>query len=572
MHNTNFYKKHIIFQNPLSIKNAEIPLTICIYAVLMMTGCTLNHAPTCVSGDQKCEKSDLFDGFVSYFCNDSNEWIPNLSCSMCADDKCVNEDEGRCSDEDESTCIDTEYTGILKKCINNKFISIPCGKNVKCQGNKCEKIDRSCDNNTDTKCVWINETKQSAMIACINNQLHALMCGDGLGCNGNVCNTKETVVKCTNSGETINYANNTCICNKDEHWTEVSGHCDCEPGYVNIDNKCVEEIKCTNIGEIINHANNTCICNEDEHWTDVSDHCDCEPGYINIDNSCVEETRCTNTGETLDRNTNTCICDTDNLWEGEPGNCYCKDGYYNRSGKCEILKPCLDIYNQIKIHDHCTFGLYRQNIDNTDKTALEWEVLAIENDSILLFSYYVLANMSFAGYQFDESTTHITWENSTVRSWLNGLGPDDNIGSYDYSSNNFIDTAFTSDEKKLIKYIENSNPNNPTYGIGGGNNTNDYVFLLSINEINSYYESDRERKAYASKYQSYNMRNMTNTEFINNSDCYNGHCASCYWLRSPGSHKVDAAFIYPTGSLAVWGAGTKNNNPGLRPALWLRKQ
>ena len=98
----------------------------------------------------------------------------------------------------------------------------------------------------------------------------------------------------------------------------------------------------------------------------------------------------------------------------------------------------------------------------------------------------------------------ITWEKCTLRAYLNGE-----------FYNKFNDL-----EKRLILDTTVFNNENPEFGTGGGNNTADKIFLLSIDEANRYFCRDSERIA---TYQD---------------------SVRWWWLRSPGI-KNHAAGLYP---------------------------
>lgn len=74
---------------------------------------------------------------------------------------------------------------------------------------------------------------------------------------------------------------------------------------------------------------------------------------------------------------------------------------------------------------------------------IKWRVLCVDNNEVLLLSDKVLDFKCF-----DESYSF--WKDSTLRSWLNGYGPNENSGKIDYSKNNFIDTAFSVKEKSWL--------------------------------------------------------------------------------------------------------------------------
>ena len=135
------------------------------------------------------------------------------------------------------------------------------------------------------------------------------------------------------------------------------------------------------------------------------------------------------------------------------------------------------------------FGNYRQSSDGSgsyNADPVKWRVLA--NDENSSGKLLLLADKNLDVKPYNSSYTSITWEKSTIRSWLNGYGANENNYGTDYSSDNFIDTAFSSNEQSAIAetHVYNatqsdgsSNPN-PSYSTSGGNNTTDKIFLLSM--------------------------------------------------------------------------------------------
>ena len=69
----------------------------------------------------------------------------------------------------------------------------------------------------------------------------------------------------------------------------------------------------------------------------------------------------------------------------------------------------------------------------------------------------------------------VTWETCTLRAWLNS---------------EFFETAFSASEKGQIVLSTVENPDNKEYGTEGGNTTQDYVYLLSLDEVARYFNID----------------------------------------------------------------------------------
>ena len=87
--------------------------------------------------------------------------------------------------------------------------------------------------------------------------------------------------------------------------------------------------------------------------------------------------------------------------------------------------------------------------------------------------------------RYNEKWATITWEKSSMRSWINGYKASENQSEIDYSNKNFIDTAFSTAQKNAIKTTKVENRNNIHYGSAGqgGNDTSDKIFLLSEREV-----------------------------------------------------------------------------------------
>jgi len=110
------------------------------------------------------------------------------------------------------------------------------------------------------------------------------------------------------------------------------------------------------------------------------------------------------------------------------------------------------------------FGRYEQDNDlyNGPEQIL-WRVLQITDDTVTLLSEYGLDTM-----QYHDRYEEITWENCTLRAWLNGT---------------FHDKAFDSDEQRAILNTYNPAVSNPYYRSDAGNDTIDRVYLLSWDDV-----------------------------------------------------------------------------------------
>lgn len=135
--------------------------------------------------------------------------------------------------------------------------------------------------------------------------------------------------------------------------------------------------------------------------------------------------------------------------------------------------------------DSVYYGNYAQSDSaGATKDPIKWRVLSNNSNDTQAQNkqLFLLSDQNLDVQPYNTSHTSITWEKSTIRSWLNGYAASENTCGTDYTSNNFINTAFSTDEQGAIAETYVYNRPNPDWSTDGGNNTNDKVFLLSIEE------------------------------------------------------------------------------------------
>ena len=196
-------------------------------------------------------------------------------------------------------------------------------------------------------------------------------------------------------------------------------------------------------------------------------------------------------------------------------------------------------FESLNVGDIYKFGTYEQDNDvSNGAEEIEWLVLQDEGTKILVISQYALDCK-----QYNTSYTDVTWETCSLRQWLN---------------NDFIDIAFSADEKTMIPTVTVSADKNPNHSTDPGNATQDQVFLLSVNEANKYFASDSARMCMPTNYAIANG--------VNESD--SGNCW-WWWLRSPGSFQRTAAAVNFDGGVYMYDYSPVNENIAVRPALWI---
>ena len=166
----------------------------------------------------------------------------------------------------------------------------------------------------------------------------------------------------------------------------------------------------------------------------------------------------------------------------------------------------------------------QKTFDSYNFAGYDWLVLEVQGKKALLLSKYVLERRAY-----HESSKDIAWEESDIRSYLNG---------------EFYD-SFTEQDKAQIVETQVINNDNPWFGTAGGNDTTDKVFLLSLEEVVKYFGDSGPGKE---------------------------HQECSWWLRSPGIDNGDAANVRSDGFLRTHGRSMTLADCGVRPAMWINPE
>ena len=167
---------------------------------------------------------------------------------------------------------------------------------------------------------------------------------------------------------------------------------------------------------------------------------------------------------------------------------------------------------------------------------IKWRVLQSENQEAFLLSDLILDKQVY-----NENSKAITWEESSLRAWLNGK---------------FINRAFSDEEKEKINIAEIVNQDNQYYGTEGGNNTADQIFLLSLSEVSG----KKDGKKYGF---------LNDETRICKTNSFSKMKAGLWWLRSPGDGSDYAAGVSSDGWVFRSGDDVHHYYDGVRPALHL---
>lgn len=189
-----------------------------------------------------------------------------------------------------------------------------------------------------------------------------------------------------------------------------------------------------------------------------------------------------------------------------------------------------------------TFGSYEQDGDAANgKEPIQWLVLDRDGDKVLLLSKYALDYQSFMPF-YEPVTGPFTWENSSLRRWLNST---------------FLNAAFNSSERQRLLTTTVITSPGSLHRENGPVTTEDRVFLLSNTEVYAYFANEA---ATAAEYTAYAL---SENPWAGNSTAPG---AAAWWLRTTdGSDHPDG--VYAGGRV---GEGTRAyEGEYVRPAIWV---
>ena len=236
---------------------------------------------------------------------------------------------------------------------------------------------------------------------------------------------------------------------------------------------------------------------------------------------------------------------------------------------------------EAKVGDLVCMGTYDTVPGNDKNEPIYWRVIDKQNGRLFLLSDKLLDSFAYDNESDYETSENVTWENSSVREFLNG---------------DFIDACFTPEETSLIQttHISNADSNEwleqywafdqepysamATQNHGSGPDTDDRVFLLSLEEVLRYFGEPTEPST-DPEYPFSEM--LINPEFIAyvtyavddfGQGYYNKDTLGGAWMTrtlSEGSGTYSAYCVtYISGDGSVFNYFT-NTPMFIRPAMWV---
>lgn len=193
--------------------------------------------------------------------------------------------------------------------------------------------------------------------------------------------------------------------------------------------------------------------------------------------------------------------------------------------------------------------------DDGKKIPVEWIVLDVKDGKALLLSKYVLDYK-----KFNETDKPVTWENSTLRKWLN---------------EDFCEKAFDKNEIRIVSETNNRILDNWYTFVEGGEDTMDRLFVLSTDDIvNPAYglswpdDIDHDDKFSCWVHGCWEMNSLLMSP---NGDygVYTDQFFSEWWTKTPGDHDNTMIYVRQTYTDHYNADDVVNREYGIRPAMWI---
>ena len=183
---------------------------------------------------------------------------------------------------------------------------------------------------------------------------------------------------------------------------------------------------------------------------------------------------------------------------------------------------------------------------------ISWIILEEKADSYVLIARDILE----AGIPFLETYGVSTWADSSIRDWLNGTDAYAKGGTAYSEKWNFINRAFTNAQIAMIKTSTLNTKDNEAYGIAGGGETKDQIYLLSAEEVAAYFGESLTAQCVGTPYALHKGLSATKDQGI-------------WWLRSPG-YNTSFQGVDRNGDVTSYGSA--DAQVGVRPVICVSKQ
>ena len=199
---------------------------------------------------------------------------------------------------------------------------------------------------------------------------------------------------------------------------------------------------------------------------------------------------------------------------------------------------------------------------------IRWRVIALEGGDACL-----MADRLLDCQPYHAQDGPVSWETSTVRSWLNGYPAEENSAGIDYRGKGFLDTAFTPQEREAVLQTRVENRPNGQYGTDCGRDTEDFIFLLSNDEV---FSSDTAARNgfFAGSGHDDPAKRFRSTMYAKCRGSWwssvNGYMGNSFWfMRTNGYTRDSVTYICDFGYIYQRGTISTCEDAGVLPALWI---
>ena len=197
---------------------------------------------------------------------------------------------------------------------------------------------------------------------------------------------------------------------------------------------------------------------------------------------------------------------------------------------------------------------------------IRWRIIGLEDGAA-----WLMADRLLDCLPWNTEDGPVSWENSTIRSWLNGYPAEENSAGADYRGKGFLDTAFTAGEREAILETRVENRPNRLYGTDCGKDTEDRVFLLSNDEV---FSSDTAARNgfYAGKGHDDPAKRFRSTMYAKCRGAWwssvNGYMGNSFWfMRTNGYMRESVTYICDFGYIYERGTISTCEDAGVLPSI-----
>ncbi len=194
----------------------------------------------------------------------------------------------------------------------------------------------------------------------------------------------------------------------------------------------------------------------------------------------------------------------------------------------------------LQVGDHLKMGRFEQDEDTSNGSeAIVWTVIGLSEDGAQAL---LISEQALERRVYQEGYIAANWEDCTLRAWLNDV---------------FLAEAFSAEELKALVPVTIEPEVIDGAGIAAGDATTDRVFLLSIEEAETYFADPKGR-----------ICTPTAHALAQGAYSYKDSNACWWWLRTPGSDCNVAARVVGDGSIIASGC-VNEELYCVRPAMWV---